>query len=254
MQRTTRYEADELGLTADPADQLVHARPVEAAHDLPLVDDEQGRHLPVEVFPLPPGRRVAVNRPHPALDAQAAQMLAHDLRLLAAVAGIDDCVHVWMLTGSIQFELLIETNDGYIDVGPGRRRGYDRSLEGDRRPVRRQAGRPRPPLRGGRRLMALSQSVVGELQRIVGRPHVVHEPNDLRIFERDGSITGALPDAVVLPADRDQVVRVGRLAARPGIPVVPRGAGTGLSGGAITLEGGITLQPSRTRRILETRP
>ena len=88
----------------------------------------------------------------------------------------------------------------------------------------------------------------------MGRPHVVHEPNDLRIFERDGSITGALPDAVVLPGDRDQVVQVVKLAARHGIPVVPRGAGTGLSGGAITLKGGIALQLSRMRRIVEIDP
>jgi glycolate oxidase len=58
----------------------------------------------------------------------------------------------------------------------------------------------------------------------------------------------------VLPADRDQVVGVVRLAARHGIPVVPRGAGTGLSGGAVTLRGGIALQLSRMRRILEIDP
>src|SRR5437899_2763507 len=102
--------------------------------------------------------------------------------------------------------------------------------------------------------MALPKGVVEDLQRIVGRPHVVHEPNDLRIFERDGSITGALPDAVVLPDTRDQVVGVVQLAARHGIPVVPRGAGTGLSGGAITLRGGIALQLSRMRRIVEIDP
>ena len=102
--------------------------------------------------------------------------------------------------------------------------------------------------------MALPRSVLGDLRRIVGDHHVVHEPNDLRIFERDGSISGALPDAVVLPADRDQVAEVVRLAARHGIPIVPRGAGTGLSGGAVTLRGGIALQLSRMRRILEIDP
>ena len=102
--------------------------------------------------------------------------------------------------------------------------------------------------------MELSRSVLRELRRIVGDRHVIHDPHDLRIFERDGSIAGALPDAVVLPADRDQVVGVVRLAARHGIPVVPRGAGTGLSGGAVTLHGGIALQLSRMRRILEIDP
>jgi glycolate oxidase len=102
--------------------------------------------------------------------------------------------------------------------------------------------------------MGLPRSVLGDLRRIVGDQHVVHEANDLRIFERDGSITGAVPDAVVLPRDREEVVEVVRLAARHGIPVVPRGAGTGLSGGAITLRGGIALQLSRMRRIVEIDP
>jgi glycolate oxidase len=99
--------------------------------------------------------------------------------------------------------------------------------------------------------MALPASVITELARVVGEQHVVHHPHDLKIFERDGSITGALPDAVVLPGNRDEVVQVTRLAARHGLPVVPRGAGTGLSGGAITVRGGIALQLSRMRRILE---
>jgi glycolate oxidase len=99
--------------------------------------------------------------------------------------------------------------------------------------------------------MALPEPVLTELEAIVGRPNVVHRPHDLKIFERDGSIAGALPDAVVLPASRDEVVRVVRLARRQRLPMVPRGAGTGLSGGAITLRGGIALQLSRMRRILE---
>jgi glycolate oxidase len=99
--------------------------------------------------------------------------------------------------------------------------------------------------------MSLPSAVLDQLRRVVGRDNVIHQPNDLRIFERDGSITGALPDAVVLPDDRDQVVRVVQLAAAHRIPVVPRGAGTGLSGGAITLHGGIALQLSRMRRIVE---
>src|SRR5262249_1477746 len=103
-------------------------------------------------------------------------------------------------------------------------------------------------------VMALPQSVLSDLRRVVGDLHVVHSPNDLRIFERDGAITGAVPEAVVLPADRDQVVEVVKIAARKGIPIVPRGAGTGLSGGAITLRGGIALQVTRMRRILEIDP
>jgi glycolate oxidase len=102
--------------------------------------------------------------------------------------------------------------------------------------------------------MALPARVLGELRSVVGAAHVVDAPHDLRIFERDGSIAGAVPDAVVLPADRDQVVRVVEIAARHGVPVVPRGAGTGLSGGAVTLRGGIALQLTRMRRVLSIDP
>lgn len=99
--------------------------------------------------------------------------------------------------------------------------------------------------------MALPATVLSDLQRIVGEAQVVADPLDLRIFERDASITGALPDAILLPATHDEVQQVVKLAARHGLPVVPRGAGTGLSGGAITLHGGIALQLSRMRRVVK---
>jgi glycolate oxidase len=102
--------------------------------------------------------------------------------------------------------------------------------------------------------MALQTSVVEELRRIVGSESVIDSANDLRIFERDASIEGALPDAVVLPATTEQVAAVIKVAAKHRIPVVPRGAGTGLSGGAVTIRGGIALQVTRMRRILEIDP
>jgi glycolate oxidase len=97
-------------------------------------------------------------------------------------------------------------------------------------------------------------TVAEELRRIVGPEAVIHSPNDLRIFERDGSIEGAMPDAVVLASTTEQVAQVIKVAARNKIPVVPRGAGTGLSGGAVTIRGGIALQVTRMRRILEIDP
>jgi len=99
--------------------------------------------------------------------------------------------------------------------------------------------------------MALEAAVVEELRRIVGRESVIDSANDLRIFERDASIEGAIPDAVVLAASTEEVARVIKVAAKHHIPVVPRGAGTGLSGGAVTIRGGIALQVTRMRRILE---
>jgi glycolate oxidase len=102
--------------------------------------------------------------------------------------------------------------------------------------------------------MALSPAAVEELRRAVGREQVIDSANDLRIFERDASIQGAVPDAVVLPATAAEVAAVIGIAARHGVPVVPRGAGTGLSGGAVTIRGGIALQMTRMRRIIEIDP
>ena len=102
--------------------------------------------------------------------------------------------------------------------------------------------------------MALPAPAIAELQSVVGRDHVIDGTYDLHIFARDASIEGAMPDAVVLPATSGEVAAVVRVAAKHHIPVVPRGAGTGLSGGAVTIRGGIALQMTRMRRILEIDP
>ena len=65
----------------------------------------------------------------------------------------------------------------------------------------------------------------------------------------DGSISGAPPQAVVLPATTREVQQVVRLASLFDVPLVSRGAGTGLSGGAVTLHGGIAMQMSRMRGL-----
>jgi glycolate oxidase len=102
--------------------------------------------------------------------------------------------------------------------------------------------------------MPIPTAAVEEIRRAVGRDHVITGADDLRIFERDGSIEGAVPDAVVLPANTKEVAAVMAAAARHNVPIVPRGAGTGLSGGAVTIRGGIALQMTRMRRILEIDP
>ena len=89
------------------------------------------------------------------------------------------------------------------------------------------------------------------LQGIVGQENVVYHSDDLLVFEYDGSVDRGLPDAVVFPADTQEVSRVIALAHSAGVPVVGRGAGTGLSGGAIASPGSIQVAFTRMNRILE---
>jgi len=93
--------------------------------------------------------------------------------------------------------------------------------------------------------------LVKDLEAIVGRGNVIHHPEDLLVYEYDGSIDRATPQAVVFPASTSEVCSVVALAHREGLPVVGRGAGTGLSGGAIASMGGIQVALTRMNRILE---
>ena len=85
----------------------------------------------------------------------------------------------------------------------------------------------------------------------MGDAHVVYHPEDLIVFEYDGSIDRGMPEAVVFPDSAEEVRRVMVLAYGAGVPVVGRGSGTGLSGGAISPPGGIQIAFTRMNRILE---
>jgi len=100
--------------------------------------------------------------------------------------------------------------------------------------------------------MGLSASFVVELQEALGREHVVTEPEQLRVYECDG-LTGhrAIPELVVLPGTTEEVQAVLRGCSRENVPFVARGAGTGLSGGATPVAGGVVVSLARMNRILE---
>src|SRR3954466_11287878 len=95
-------------------------------------------------------------------------------------------------------------------------------------------------------------ALVGELERICGGDAVVTHPHALRTYESDGLLQYAVtPGAVVLPTTADQVQQVVRACHRAEVPWVARGAGSGLSGGALPVEDGVLIAVSRLRRILE---
>ena len=103
--------------------------------------------------------------------------------------------------------------------------------------------------------MAKAQGrIIKQLESVVGKSNVIYHPEDLLVYEYDGSIDRAIPMAAVFPATTQEVSRVVALAFREGIPVVGRGSGTGLSGGAIASLGGIQVVLTRMRGILEVDP
>ncbi|MDE3113192.1 MAG: FAD-binding protein [Chloroflexota bacterium] len=89
------------------------------------------------------------------------------------------------------------------------------------------------------------------LEELLGRDKVLWRPEELLLYEYDGAVDTARPDAVVLPSRTEDVAAVARFCSRHGVPIVPRGAGTGLSGGAIPVFGGVVLSFARMARILE---
>ena len=94
-------------------------------------------------------------------------------------------------------------------------------------------------------------AVIVELRRIVGPDAVLHRPEDLMLYEYDAGVRKSTPGAVVFPQNAQQVSQIMRAASAEHIPVVGRGAGTGLSGGAISRQGGIVIVFSRMNRVLE---
>ncbi|MBM3773779.1 MAG: FAD-binding protein [Acidobacteria bacterium] len=90
-----------------------------------------------------------------------------------------------------------------------------------------------------------------ELIRVVGPRGYLDRPEDLLLYEYDGSVDKARPEMVVFPRSTAEVAAIARITREHGIPIVGRGAGTGLSGGAIPRAGGVIIGFSRMNRILE---
>jgi len=92
---------------------------------------------------------------------------------------------------------------------------------------------------------------VKQIDALLGVRGYLHRPEDLTLYEYDGSVDKARPDLVVFPRSTADVVRIVQISNEYKIPIVGRGAGTGLSGGAIPRAGGIVVGFSRMNRIIE---
>ena len=90
-----------------------------------------------------------------------------------------------------------------------------------------------------------------KLADLLGPRGYLDRPEDLALYEYDGSIDKARPDIVVFPRSTEDVAAIVKISREYGVPMVGRGAGTGLSGGSIARAAGITIGFSRMNRILE---
>jgi len=101
----------------------------------------------------------------------------------------------------------------------------------------------------------VTPEIVKELEGIVGANHVIWgDPERLEPFSRDeipGKAYRAMPEVVVRPRSAAEIAAIMKLANRELIPVTPRGAGSGLSGGAVPIHGGVVVTTDRMNQILE---
>ncbi len=92
---------------------------------------------------------------------------------------------------------------------------------------------------------------ISELEQALAPGRVLSAPEDLLVYEYDATIERGRPTVVVLPDHAGEIAAALRIARKYDLPVIPRGAGTGLSGGAVSAVGGLLLVMSRMNRILE---
>jgi len=98
----------------------------------------------------------------------------------------------------------------------------------------------------------MDRAFVRELEHVCGAGHVVSDPLELLTYETDAlPYVREEPAVVVLPGSAEQVQQVVRLCAREGVPFVARGHGTGLSGGAVPVPGGVVIALARLNRVLD---
>ncbi len=99
--------------------------------------------------------------------------------------------------------------------------------------------------------MAIEKRILDEWRAIVGKNHVLTSPEDLACYSYDSTFMETLPGAVVNPATTEEVSAVMKVAYREGVPVTPRGMGSGLAAASIPQENGMVLGLTRLNKIKE---
>lgn len=101
-------------------------------------------------------------------------------------------------------------------------------------------------------VIAKRSSLVGRFRKFLAEESVINDHDELKVYETDGlTAYHQLPMIVVLPDTTAQVAKILKICTSEGVKVVPRGAGTGLSGGALPLADGVTVGLAKFNRILD---
>src|SRR5579872_4631089 len=98
----------------------------------------------------------------------------------------------------------------------------------------------------------ISAPVLNALRDIVGRENIICGDHELLVYECDAyTLEKQLPNVVVLPKTTEEVAEIVRLCAREKLPIIPRGAGTSLSGTVLAVTGGVMIALTRMTKIIE---
>lgn len=101
----------------------------------------------------------------------------------------------------------------------------------------------------------MRDDLVAALLRVVDPAIVLRRPEELMLYEYDGSVLDqGMPEVVVVPRTTDEVAACVKVAFQLGAPIVARGAGTGLAGGSVPEQGGLVISLTRLNRILAIDP
>src|SRR5437762_735386 len=97
----------------------------------------------------------------------------------------------------------------------------------------------------------MSAAIADAFLEFLPRERVLSDPCELFVYESDGfTIAKSTPAAVVFPTSTEEVVRIVKTLAARGAQIVPRGSGTGLTGGCVAYENGVIVSTARMNKIL----
>ncbi len=99
--------------------------------------------------------------------------------------------------------------------------------------------------------MTLSTTTFKRLKDIVGPAYCSNTKEDIACYAYDATAINCLPDAVVFPENKSQISSILHLANKDGFPVIPRGSGSGMTGGSIPVNGGVIIVMTRLNRIIK---